>query len=165
MWAHNSHLGDARYVQTNNDEFNVGQLIKEKYPLEAISIGQLTYTGEVTAADDWGGQHSSIAVNKGLPNSYEHYFHLVSEASQKNVFFLDMRDVSVRDTLTAVSPLLQRAIGVIYRPRTERRSHYFMCDIAHQFDILAWFENTTALIPLDTSEPTDPEPETYPSGL
>ena len=42
-------------------------------------------------------------------------------------------------------PLLERAIGVIYRPETERQSHYFHASLSRQFN---------AVIHIDTTPPS-----------
>ena len=62
---------------------------------------------------------------------------------------------------------LERAIGVVYRPDTERVSHYFHADVARQFDGVIHVDRSTAIRPLETSPHWRDEevPETYPSGL
>jgi erythromycin esterase-like protein len=59
---------------------------------------------------------------------------------------------------------LERAIGVIYRPETERWSHYFDAHLAHQFDAVVWFEETTPVKPLPGA-PAEGAPDIYPFGL
>src|SRR5260370_1092542 len=62
---------------------------------------------------------------------------------------------------------LERAIGVIYRPETERLSHYFSAQIADQFDAIIHFKETAAVEPLPHAEEeqTPEVPETYPVGV
>lgn len=59
---------------------------------------------------------------------------------------------------------LQRAIGVIYRPDTERMSHYFHARLADQFDAMIHIDETRALEPLERFSKPTREPETYPTG-
>jgi erythromycin esterase-like protein len=62
---------------------------------------------------------------------------------------------------------LERAIGVIYRPETERLSHYFRAKLSEQFDAVLHYDETSAVEPLEKLAPLPAEepPETYPSGM
>jgi erythromycin esterase-like protein len=163
LWAHNSHLGDARYTEMGaRGELNVGQLIRQKYGDAAILVGFTTYTGTVTAANDWDEPGERKRVQPSLPDSYELAFHEMNVPK----FFLPLRNGALRSTLLS-RQRLERAIGVIYRPQTERISHYFRADLARQFDGVFHFDETRALQPLEIPERWhEPEaPETYPSGL
>lgn len=162
VWAHNSHLGDARATEmSKRGEWNVGQLVSEKYKEQARIIGFTTYTGTVTAADNWDEPGITKRVNRGIEKSYEKLFH---EAVIGD-FFLNLRDQEIRQALDV--PLLERAIGVIYRPETERVSHYFYADIVNQFDGVIHFDETRALEPLEAIANFSDEdvPETYPEGV
>jgi len=167
LWAHNSHLGNARFAKigSNYKELNVGLLIKDKYPNDSVSIGQFTYSGTVMAASDWGGQHTTKTVTNALPDAIEEYLHVLARKSQQMNFALDLRPPQTKCVLQKRGPRLQRAIGVIYRPDTERQSHYYHAQIAPQFDIAVWFDKTRALRPLDDMEGPCDEPETFPSGF
>jgi len=167
-WAHNSHLGDARATHLEQPararEHNLGQLAREKYPFPlSMSVGQLCSTGVVTAADDWGDEHRFKTINQPLPNSFEDLFHKLSVQSGRSSFLIDTSNPEVRSKLS--KPRLQRAIGVIYRPFTERLSHYYQCDLIHQFDLLVFEDITSPVRPLVECELPSEEPETYPSGL
>jgi erythromycin esterase-like protein len=163
VWAHNSHLGDARATQmTSRGEINVGQLMRERHNQRVVSIGFTTATGTVTAASDWGDPAERKGVRVPLHDSYEELMHEVGIPN----FLLTIRDN--RSLHRALSPeLLERAIGVIYRPDTERWSHYFSSNLAEQFDAVIHFDETRAVEPLErTSEWDEGElPETYPSAL
>jgi erythromycin esterase-like protein len=162
VWEHNSHLGDARATaMSDRGEWNVGQLVRERHGDRARLIGFTTYTGTVMAASDWGGPHESKAVRPGLRDSYEAMFHEVSIPS----FLLTLKGSAIGAELR--SPRLERAIGVIYRPDTERASHYFHARLAEQFDAVLHFDATRAVEPLAPRwEPHPAEvPETYPSGV
>jgi erythromycin esterase-like protein len=162
VWAHNSHLGDARATEMGkHGELNVGQLVRERFNGRTYLIGFSTYEGTVTAASDWDGPAERKRVRPAMANSYEKLFHDVCESS----FWLDLRDPAVRECLA--EERLERAIGVIYQPRTERQSHYFYASIAEQFDALLHFDVTSAVRPLEINSDWENEesPQTYPSAL
>jgi erythromycin esterase-like protein len=163
VWAHNSHLGDARATQmSQRGEWNVGQLVRERYGNAVYSIGFSTYKGRVTAASDWGQPAERKHVRPALAGSYEQLFH----ATDLSKFWLDLREEN-EAVSTLEAERLQRAIGVIYRPETERWSHYFEARLPKQFDAIIHLDETRALEPLErTSEWERGElPETYPEGL
>ena len=144
VWAHNSHLGDARATEMGRfGELNLGQLARERYGADAKLIGFTTHTGSVTAAADWGEPAVRMLVQPSLPASYEALFHTTGLER----FVLDMSDMAVREALT--TQRLERAIGVIYRPETERASHYFTSQLPSQFDVVIHVDRTQALEPLD----------------
>ena len=143
-------------------ELNVGQLVRERHRRECVLVGFTTYTGTVTAASDWGGVAERKRVRPGMDNSYELMFHDVGIPS----FLLAIR--GNRALVEQLKPAhLERAIGVIYRPDTERSSHYFHASLSQQFDAVIHFDETRAVEPLErTAEWQQGElPETYPSGL
>jgi erythromycin esterase-like protein len=162
VWAHNSHLGDARATQMGRQgELNVGQLVRESYRGESVLIGFSTYSGSVTAASNWGGPAERKHVRPALPQSYEGLFH---EAGIPR-FLLNLREGRLTHALA--EPTLERAIGVIYLPESELASHYFYASLARQFDAILHFDHTRAVEPLErTLEWTVGEPpETFPSGV
>jgi erythromycin esterase-like protein/predicted phosphoribosyltransferase len=163
VWEHNSHLGDARATEASSrGELNVGQLMRERHPGEVRSIGFTTFTGTVTAADDWDGPAERKRVRPALPSSYERLFHEVDEKA----FWLPF--ASAPQLAEQLRPArLERAIGVIYRPRTERQSHYFRARIADQFDTVIHIDETRAVEPLErTARWEEGElPETYPYAV
>jgi erythromycin esterase-like protein len=162
VWAHNSHLGDARATQMGRGgEINVGQLVRERFGEAACLVGFTTYTGSVTAAHDWDEPAGRRTVRPGLAGSTEALFHRVGDPR----FLLDMRVPAVRDALAGSR--LERAIGVIYRPETERQSHYFHVDLPRQFDVVIHYDETRALEPLERSGGwvEGEAPETYPFAV
>jgi erythromycin esterase-like protein len=163
VWAHNSHLGDARATQmSERGELNLGQLVREHFGKEAVSIGFTTYDGTVTAASDWDGPAERKNVRPAHPESYEALFHDVDVPN----FLLNLReDVDLAAQLR--SERLERAIGVIYRPETELLSHYFHARLPDQFDATLHYDHTRAVEPLErTAEWQAGEvEETFPSGL
>jgi erythromycin esterase-like protein len=162
VWEHNSHVGDARATEMGaRGELNVGQLARQRYGRECVLVGFTTFDGTVTAATDWGGEAERKRVRPASADSHEAFLH----RSGVKRFWLDTAEPAVHDVL--VTPRLERAIGVIYRPQTERQSHYFGARLAEQFDAVIHLDHTRALEPLertslwDTGEP----PETFPSGI
>ena len=163
VWAHNSHLGDARFTDMGRGgELNLGQLARQMFGEErAFLLGFTTYAGTVTAADNWDEPAQRKRVRPGLRGSYEELFHEVGIPR----FLLDLRRGDVAGALA--EPRLERAIGVIYRPETERMSHYFNCELSHQFDAVIHLDETRALEPLEMTATWEhgEVPETYPSAL
>ena len=164
VWEHNSHLGDARATEMGRGgEWSVGQLVRERYGRDAFLVGFTTHRGSVTASSDWDEPGRRKHVRPALEGSYEALFH---EGGAGN-FMLDLRaEGRARELLRL--PRLERAIGVIYRPETERLSHYFHAQLAEQFDAVLHFDETTAVEPLEPGAhwgTGDEPPETYPSGI
>jgi erythromycin esterase-like protein len=162
VWEHNSHVGDARTTEMGaRGELNVGQLARQRYGEQCLLIGQTTFAGEVTAATDWGGEAERKRVRPALPQSHEALLHAVPEPS----FWVPTHGGIARDALRG--PRLERAIGVIYRPETERQSHYFDAMMASQFDAVIHWDVTHAIEPLDRGVRWDrgEPPETFPSGI
>jgi protein-L-isoaspartate(D-aspartate) O-methyltransferase len=167
VWAHNSHIGDARYTEMGiaRGELNIGQLAKERFGEKARSIGFGTHSGTVAAADDWDGPMRVKTINPSMEESYER----LSHDSGVSRFLLDLRDGENRQVYgKLLVPLLERFIGVIYRPETERWSHYSQAILPNQFDGWVWFDETEAVTPL----PGETRPgeqasadETWPFGL
>jgi erythromycin esterase-like protein/predicted phosphoribosyltransferase len=161
VWAHNSHVGDARATEVSADgQLTLGQLVRERYRDDCRLIGFSTYTGTVTAASEWGGVAERKMVRPALPGSVEELFHETG-----NPAFVVSFDGAAGAALDVVR--LGRAIGVIYLPATERQSHYFHVRPADQFDAMIHIENTQALEPLEVTSQwmAGETPETYPTGL
>lgn len=162
IWAHNSHLGDARATEmSERGELNLGQLVRQQYSKEAVLVGFTTYTGTVTAASYWDGPAERKHVRPALPGSYEALFH---QAGIPN-FLLRLSDRTSASVLQ--KPRLERAIGVIYLPQSERVSHYFHACLPAQFDAVLHMDKTRAVEPLErlAEWETGELPETYPSTL
>jgi protein-L-isoaspartate(D-aspartate) O-methyltransferase len=162
VWAHNSHIGDARATEMGRvrGEHNIGQLVRERWGGECALIGFGTHTGTVTAASDWDGDHETKRVLPSRPESYERACH--DSGVQRFLLDLTRGDAPVR---RLSKPQIERFIGVIYRPETERWSHYSEAVLPEQFDAWVWFDETTALAPLVPHETHEGEEETYPFGL
>jgi erythromycin esterase-like protein len=163
VWAHNSHLGDARATQmSERGELNVGQLVRQQHDRDAVLVGFTTHHGTVTAASDWGAQAERKRVRPALTNSYEEIFH----DTEIPKFLLTWRqgDTAIEELR---DPKLERAIGVIYRPDTERMSHYFWARLGDQFDAVLHFDETRAVEPLERTAEWDAGevPETFPFAV
>ena len=162
VWAHNSHIGDARHTDmgTSREEVNIGQLCRQRFGAAAALIGFGTHEGDVVAATDWDGDMEIKTIRPSLEDSYESLFHM----TRHKRFLLDMpKHPEVRQQL--LEPRLERFIGVIYRPETERLSHYMYASLPQQFDAFVWFDRTTPVTPLGLVEKHEGVPETYPFGL
>jgi erythromycin esterase-like protein len=164
VWAHNSHLGDARATQmSERGELNLGQLVRQRYPArESFLLGLTTCSGTVTAASDWGAPAEKKKLVPARADSIEGLFHATGLAR----FLLPLR--ASDSVLAGVGRrYLERAIGVIYRPESERQSHYFHADLARQFDAVIHVDHSSALQPLERSVhwTTSEEAETYPFGV
>ena len=162
VWEHNSHVGDARATEMSaRGELNVGQLARQRYGTDCALIGFSTYDGHVTAASNWGEPPQRKRVRPALPGSYEELLHEVGQEQ----FWVPTAAPAARAALS--TPRLQRAIGVIYRPETERHSHYFRARLVDQFDAVIHLDHTRALEPLERNamwERGEP-PETFPTGF
>lgn len=161
IWAHNSHLGDARATEMGErGEWNVGQLLRERHGEDVFSVGLTTYEGTVTAASEWDAPAERKRVLPALPASYEALFH----AAGLPRFLLPLGKGAGRSGLSVAR--LERAIGVIYLPASERMSHYFFARLPEQFDAVLHFDQTRAVEALEAAAPRVPEvPETYPSAV
>jgi erythromycin esterase-like protein len=161
IWAHNSHLGDARATyMSDGGQLNLGQLVRQAHGDQVRLIGFTTHTGTVTAASNWDEPAQRKRVRSSLPGSYERLFHDVGVPR----FLLLLNSPDMRTILSA--PRLERAIGVIYRPDTERISHYFPAHLPGQFDAVLHIDETRALEPLETWSTDEADlPETYPTAL
>ncbi|AXI55091.1 Amidophosphoribosyltransferase (plasmid) [Pseudoseohaeicola sp. NH-UV-7] len=163
VWAHNSHIGDASVTDmgVNRGEFNIGQLCREEWGEDAALIGFGTHTGTVACASDWDGPMEIKAVRPSRPDSHEGVCH--SAGGER--FLLDLRPGVNEALRSAMSePRLERYIGVIYRPETERWSHYSHTILSSQYDGYVWFDRTQAVVPLP-AEPLPGSKDTFPFGL
>jgi erythromycin esterase-like protein len=162
VWAHNSHLGDARATaMAAGGELNLGQLVRERHGEVCCLVGMTTHTGTVTAARAWDAPAELKDVRASLPGSYERLFH------DTNIPFFMLR-LSTPPVAQALSlpPRLERAIGVIYRPDSERASHYFLANMPAQFDLVVHIDETRALEPLERWSHHEIDlPDTYPTGV
>ena len=163
VWAHNSHLGDARATEmSHRGELNLGQLVRERYGSDATLVGFTTHSGTVTAASGWDSPAERKHVRPAVAGSYEAIFHGTGIPS----FFLRL---GRREEATSAlrDPRLERAIGVIYLPQSERASHYFHAQLPDQFDAILHYDETRAVEPLERTAAWEAGEvfETYPTAL
>ncbi len=164
VWAHNSHLGNAQATEmAHRGELNLGQLVRQHYGSQAVLVGFTTYTGTVSAASDWGDIVERKHVRPALKGSYEEVFH---DTKIPN-FLILLRDNEKITVELLNKERLERAIGVIYRPETERLSHYFYARLPDQFDAVFHIDTTHAVKPLERTSIWErgEVPETFPSGV
>ena len=145
VWAHNSHVGDARATELADRRVTLGQLLRERHPGEVALVGFTTYDGTVLVADDWDEPAHREQVRPGLPNSWEALFH---DAELPRCM---MTAAALRRAVGAEVDRLERSIGVVYRPEAERHSHYRAARIADQFDVIVHVDRTRAVEPLDVA--------------
>lgn len=163
VWAHNSHIGDAGATEMGaRGEHNIGQLAKQQFGEKAYNIGFGTDHGTVAAAHDWDGEMNIMNVRPSMDDSIERLMHDVEHEN----FILPLHKKG-HEMLTEdlEDILLERAIGVIYRPETELQSHYFQASLSKQFDEYIWIDESRAINPLPQKEKKEGVPETYPFGL
>ncbi|HTL38586.1 MAG TPA: erythromycin esterase family protein [Kofleriaceae bacterium] len=173
VWAHNSHVGDARATEMGDDgQVTIGQLARQRHPHEVALIGFTTYAGTVIAAHDWEEPAQRMRVRPGLPGSWEQLFHAAEVAHEAEVARFYMTSADLKAHFGADVERIQRAIGVVYRPETERMSHYFGARLADEFDVVIHLDATRGLAPLDPLDEeetgdhfADEVPETFPSGV
>ena len=165
VWAHNSHVGDARATEMGDaGQLTLGQLARQRHPDEVALVGLLTHEGTVVAADEWDGPGARMRVRPALPGSWEELMH---EAGYSR-FYLTATDM--KRVVGEHAERLQRAIGVVYRPATERRSHYLHARLAAEFDVVLYVDATRGVEPLDPIDalpatPAHELPETFPTGV
>jgi erythromycin esterase-like protein len=148
VWAHNSHVGNAAATAMGwQGEFNIGELCRTAYGEEAVLAGFGTNRGTVACASDWGGETEIKRVRPALEGSHE----AAMRDAGLDRALLDLRRPELRNALA--EPRLERAIGVIYRPETERRSHWFEAVLPEQFDAFLWFAETRAVTPREEDDP------------
>lgn len=166
IWAHNSHAGDARATELGDDgQLTLGQLLRQRHPGEAALVGFTTHAGTVVASHDWDEPAARTRVRPSLDGSWEHLFHDVGLPR----FYMTASDLA--RSVGESTELLQRSIGVIYRPDSERRSHYLHARLATELDVVIHIDTTRGVEPLDDIE--EPAkitqarelPQTYPSGV
>jgi len=171
VWAHNSHVGDGGFVSAKEQrgETNIGEIVRQKYGINnTFNIGFSTYDGTVTAADDWDTPAKEIEVIPATIGSYEDLFHkagipwffLLFRSNDLKEFVPDERVVKYLE-----EEQLERAIGVIYRPETERQTHYFHAIMSKQFDTAIHIDRTSSVVPTDKPSSISEEPEIYPFGI
>jgi len=165
VWAHNSHVGDARATEMGADgQITLGQLMRQRHPDEVALIAMTTHRGTVECAHDWDEPGKRELVRPSLPGSWEELFHATG------IPRFMVTSAALSRVVGAGVARLHRAIGVVYRPETERRSHYYEARIAEQYDVVIHIDETQAVHAIDPvlaaqeSRDTEP-PETYPTGM
>ena len=144
MWAHNSHVGDARATSAaNRGELNLGQLMRQRHGKAAFLIGFFSHSGTVFAAPEWDAYGRRYDMRRALRGSHSALFH----AAGLPAFSLLIRATPAVPRLLS-PPMNQRAIGVVYLPGSERTAHYFTARLADQFDAIVYFDRTGAVAPL-----------------
>ncbi|TRD12127.1 erythromycin esterase family protein [Erythrobacter insulae] len=162
VWAHNSHVGNAAATAMGwHGEFNIGELVRAAYHDDAVLIGFGTDRGTVAAASDWGADMQIQELRSARDDSWEAAFRSIG-LMRCLVDWRRCKDGDPKDTLS--QSMLERAVGVVYRPQSELMSHYFEAVLSEQFDAYVWFEESRAVTPLGPVRPHG-APEVWPFGL
>ncbi|HEX8239916.1 MAG TPA: erythromycin esterase family protein [Allosphingosinicella sp.] len=144
VWAHNSHVGDARATSAaNRGELNLGQLMRQRHGQAAFLVGFFSHTGSVFAAEEWDRPGRRNAMWPSLAGSWAALFHA---AGIPALSLLLRGDRPLASALAGSRK--QRAIGAVYLPHDERRAHYFDARLSEQFDSIVYFDRTKAIAPL-----------------
>ena len=164
VWAHNSHIGNALATEMYaRGEINIGHLCKEYFGSKSYNIGFGTHTGTVAAAENWGEAMKVMNVNDSVAESYEQLCHKTNVFNFTLPLRAEHSEKKLREFLN--TPRLERAIGVVYRPETELRSHYFKTVLPSQFDEYIWFNKTNAITPINTKTEKTKLSDLHPFGL
>jgi erythromycin esterase len=174
VWAHNTHIGDARYTDMADAKMvNIGQLIREHASdKNVLLVGFGTYSGTVIASKEWGEKMERMHVPPAVDGSWERLIHELSKGSDRLLIF---GDNTKRDPINQLlseesrdkSIKGQRAIGVVYNPEYERFGNYVPTILTRRYDAFLHIDRTHALHPLHMPEVKEDEdlPETFPTGL
>lgn len=156
VWAHNSHVGDARYTDMKGSGLiNVGQLVREQHKKDDVYIvGFSSYQGAVIAGKSWGAPMEEMTVPPAVSGSVEERLHREDPQDRIILFGGDKSSTYAG----------HRAIGVVYNPANER-GNYVPTALESRYDALLYIDSTTALHPLHITADGSQIPETYPFGL
>jgi erythromycin esterase-like protein len=184
VWAHNTHIGDARFTNMRKRGMtNIGQLVREKKGSQnAVLIGFSTYSGTVIASREWGKKMERMDVPPAKDGSWDNLLHnldkkkgdeggnkdkllifphpsnIEDKSFQKNNYMHkddDDDDGEENDGANGDKLMGQRAIGVVYNPEYERYGNYVPTDICKRYDALLFIDKTNALSPLHMQETKD----------
>ncbi len=161
IWAHNTHVGDARGTGMAQEGLvNLGQLLRERHAKEGVLlVGFASHRGELTAAKAWGSPAQLLTVPPARPGSHEDLLHEALGVPSVLDFGQDRSGPWLSGWLG------HRAIGVVYKPETELRN-YVPSRMGERYDALVWLEHTAALRPVHPERPhRDSEFETEPTGF
>lgn len=137
IWAHNTHVGDASETSMRErGELSLGQLLRAD---GAFLVGFMTAGGKVLAAEEWDGPAKVRTLREPLAGSHE--AELAGQAG-------DGRLVRILRGLPRAGRKLQRAVGVVYAPASEKVSHYITAHLERQFDAVVFLPRTSAVTPL-----------------
>jgi len=178
VWAHNTHIGDARFTDMNRSGMiNLGQLVRQKRGVDnTVLIGFSTYSGTVIAAKEWGKKMETMNVPPAIEGSWDSILHNIDyklnnkKQIDKMIIFSKNIERPDMESLDDISKEYdknrgQRAIGVVYNSVFERYGNYVPTILSSRYDALLFIDNTTALSPLHIEPSEDKDlPETYPTG-
>jgi erythromycin esterase len=179
VWAHNTHIGDARFTDMNRSGMiNLGQLVREKKGVDnTVLIGFSTYSGTVIAAKGWGKKMEIMDVPPATEGSWDNILHNIDyklnnkkQIDKMIIFSKNIDRPEIESLADDVSKEYdknrnQRAIGVVYNPAYERYGNYVPTILSSRYDVILFIDNTIALSPLHMKPSEDKDlPETFPTG-
>lgn len=180
VWAHNTHIGDARFTDMNQSGMiNLGQLVREKKGVDnTVLVGFSTYSGTVIAAKEWGQKMEIMNVPPAIEGSWDNILHNIDyklydkKQVDKMIIFSKNAEIPEIERLDNDNVSKgydknrgQRAIGVVYNPVHERYGNYVPTSLSSRYDVLLFIDDTTALSPLRIEPSEDKDlPETFPTG-
>lgn len=162
VWAHNTHIGDARATDmARAGMLNIGQLAREEHGDEdTVLVGFGTHRGSVIAGQEWDAPMQRVEVPEARAESWEDLFHRAGEQDQLHLLSADDLPGSWSNTRG------HRAIGVVYDPRFEAFGNYVPTRLPDRYDAFLYVDRTRALQALHLPVHEEHEvPETYPTGV
>lgn len=161
VWAHNTHVGDARATDMERDGLvNVGQLLRDAHdPDDVYIVGMGSFRGDVVAARAWDAPTRFMQTPPARQDSWEEVFHRAGPEDR-----LLLMDDFAEDEV-AGRPRGHRAIGVVYNPAHDAWANYVPTVLPERYDAFLSFDQTRALRPLGMPRPRKHEEDTYPFGL
>ena len=171
VWAHNTHVGDARATDMLKDKMvNLGQLAREQAGNRDVAlVGFGTYEGTAIAAKRWGEKMEKMPVPPAADGSWDSFLHYSDAAGDDNslrhpkLLIFTHADKNVETLFVSKG---QRAIGVVYNPAYEKFGNYVETILPARYDAFLFIDQTHALHPLHMPvSPDDELPETFPTGM
>jgi erythromycin esterase len=164
VWAHNTHIGDYRGTDmVFQGQVNIGGLAREKWGNDKVAlIGFATYKGSVIASHAWDGKIENMEVPAAKEGSLEDILHQCVPIVGHSQFAFMLEDVHPHSILNDFRG--HRAIGVVYHPKFEGIGNYVPTVLTQRYDGMIFFDETSALAPLQVEFDRNKLPETWPFG-
>jgi erythromycin esterase len=160
VWAHNTHIGDARATSmARNEMYNLGELSRKRYGSDVVLVGFGSYSGTVIAGESWGAPMQIMPVPEAEEDSWE--YHLQEAGGGSKLLITD----DIKDVVEFQQPFGHRAIGVVYDPDYEHLGNFVPSVIPQRYDAFIYLEETQALHPMHGHPDNRKSPDLYPFGV